>query len=122
MVIWDLKHLSGLRKCPVYRVSGLRRFYCIFFGSPDVLRFRKQPTNSLTLVRPLRSYSLDRSIFFQIFCMKLGLHNTLMITKKNCLKKILALILPNNSQNLTIFWPNQPFLTRFWPINSQAPP
>ena len=52
----------------------------LIFGSPDVFRLRKEPINSLSYVRasvhPFRSYSLDRSIFLSIFCMKLYLHIT----------------------------------------------
>ena len=62
------------------------------FGSPDVFRLRKKSINSLSCVRPcvrtFRSYSLDRSIFFLIFCMKLGLHTTSMTSKKILVKKL----------------------------------
>ena len=85
------------------------------FGSPDVFRLRKEPINSLSSVRgyvcQFRSYSLDRLIFFLIFCMKLGLHTTLNDIKKNFGRKnFLTPKMAKNGQNLAIFGQN----SRFW--------
>ena len=92
-------------------------------GSPDVFRLWKEPINSLSFVRPyvrgFRSYSLDRLIFFLIFCMKLCLHTTSIVTKKFFGRKVfLTPKLAKTGQNLAIFGQNSHFWV-FWPISKR---
>ena len=60
----------------------------VLFGSPVVRTFVQKFVR--TFVPLFRSYSLDRSIFFSDFCMKLGLHTTSMTSKKKLGQKIFS--------------------------------
>ena len=66
-------------------------------------------------VRAFRFYSLNRSIFFSYFCMKLGLHTTSMTSKKNLGQKFF--LTPQG-----VLYPKKPFLAKKWtfePISSK---
>ena len=83
-------------------------------GSPDVFRLRKEPINSLSFVRPsirpFRSYSVDRSIFFSnllhevVSPYDLDDHQKIF-GQKNFLTPKMA----KNGQNLAIFGQNSHF-------------
>ena len=87
-------------------------------GSPDVFRLRKEPINSLSsvracvraYVRPFRSYSLDRSIFFSDFLHQVVSPYDLDDRQKFFWSKnFLTPKMAKNGQNLAIFGQNSRF-------------